>query len=536
MNKKIFNSAPHTSNRPVANTVNEAGGAAYKRTDENALAQLIVTGTLNNVFYATGAEQLDQIKNLAANCSDEFLAKAAIYASRIAKMKDTPVVLLSILANRGAIGVAYTESIFNRVVKNQKMLRNFVQVIRSGQTGRKSFGSALKRSIQNWLRNQSADNLFKGSVGQSPSLADIVKMVHPKAESTQKNAFYAWLLDKKIPLGKLPPAVRDFERFKSGASQIVPDVDFRMLSALPLSKEQWVGIAENMPWNALRMNLNTLQRHGVFDVPGMDKKIADRLRDAESVRKFNVFPYQLMTTFQNLQGVPLGVSLAIQHAMEIATENVPVLPGKLAVGVDVSSSMDSPVTGNRGSVTTKTTCTAVAALVASCILRKNPETVVIPFDTGVRSVSLNPLDSVMTNAQKLNIHGGGTDCSVPIRKLISDRKKVDLIVLLSDNESWFRNEAYAWRRGTNTQQAWAEYLEKVNRKAKLVCIDLQPNTTVQVVDAVNTFNIGGFSDNVFDGINRFLIGDARDFVQVINDSVTLAGENRETGLDSDEDE
>ncbi|MES2942305.1 MAG: RNA-binding protein, partial [Pseudomonadota bacterium] len=51
---------------PAANMVNEAGGAAYHLQPRQALAQLAVTGCLNNTWYAGAAEQLDKVLALAA--------------------------------------------------------------------------------------------------------------------------------------------------------------------------------------------------------------------------------------------------------------------------------------------------------------------------------------------------------------------------------------------------------------------------------------------------------------------------------------
>ena len=40
--------------------------------------------------------------------------------------------------------------VFDQVVDNGKMLRNFAQIIRSGAVGRKSFGNRPKKLMQTW--------------------------------------------------------------------------------------------------------------------------------------------------------------------------------------------------------------------------------------------------------------------------------------------------------------------------------------------------------------------------------------------------
>ena len=82
-------------------------------------------------------------------------------------------------------------------------------------------------------------------------------------------------------------------------------------------------------------------------------------------------------------------------AAEIACGNIPELPGPVLIGLDTSGSMASPITGNRGrGATSKMRCVDVAALFAAAILRRNPESVVVPFDTQAYEAKLDPNDSI----------------------------------------------------------------------------------------------------------------------------------------------
>ncbi len=521
-NKNVFTSE-RTGKSGPALAVNQAGGKAYELSSENALAQYAVTSCLNQVFYASATEQVDAILNLAQQCSTRFVAEVAVYSHRVARMKDVPALLANVLANRGEEGLRYLEMIFPKVISGTKMLRNFAQILRSGKCGRKSFGSAVKRLIVNWLANQDAEQLFKGSVGNDPSLADVVKMVHPKPVSKAQESFYGWLLGKEYNKRYLPKLVKAFEAFKAGESTEVPEVDFRMLTALPLSAVQWSDIARSASWNTVRMNLNTFDRHGCYADAKLVKQLADKLRDESEVRKHNAFPYQLLTTFQATEGkIPMELSLALQDALECATKNVPGLKGNVAVCVDTSGSMSSPVTGHRTGSTTVTKCVDVAGLMAACMLRVNPGAYIVPFDTSVHMVALNPRDSVMTNARKLALNGGGTDCACALRHLNGQGWKGDTVIYVSDNESWYypANAAYYYARRTGVAAEW-EVFKKRNPKAKLVCIDIQAGSTTQVPDNRDVLNVGGFSDSVFSVVANFVNNDNRDFAKVIKDAVNL---------------
>lgn len=513
---------------PVADAVNEAGGRAYEREPAEALSQLAATGCLNGTFYASAESQLDTIKALLPKVDVETIAKIALYSREKGYMKDMPALLCAYLCSRGEEGTKMCGQIFDRVIDNGKMLRNFVQMIRSGQFGRKSLGTAPKRFVQRWFAGRRAEALFCDSVGnEGVSLADCIKLARPKPWNDERRAFYAYLIGKEPKsAGKLdevlgwkgynsehlPEIVKAFETWKKNPTDAyTPNVDFRMLTAQPLTKAQWASILHNAGWQMLRMNLNTFARHGVFEDKKAVEYVAEKLSNKEEVARSRCFPYQLLQAFKSVEGVPEKISLALQDAMEHATANVPKLLGQVYVFVDVSGSMHSPISGDRGKgATSKVRCIDVAALIGSVILRQNPESRIIVFKEDAQYAKLNPRDSVMTNAQKLaSFNAGGTNCSSALALLNQDKVRGDLCIYVSDSESWLDSEQYGtWGGGsTATMHEWSVFKTR-NPKAKLVCIDLQPYTSGQVKERPDILQVGGFSDRVFDVLNDFVQGNS----------------------------
>lgn len=520
--KKLFSSISNSNStsskvtKPT-NTVNEAGGQAYSLSDKAALAQYAMTGCFNGTFYASDQDQLKKVLELAKKVDVTFLAKLAVYSRQKGLMKDMPAVLAALVAGKDA---DLLTKIFPKVVDNPKMLRNFVQVIRSGVTGRKSLGTRPKKLIQSYLENLTDEQLFKADVGNDPSLQDIIKLVHPRPTNKQRNALYAYLLDKEYNKRDLNELVKQFESFKKDMTGEIPDVPFQMLTALPLTNEHWKKIASNATWTQIRMNLNTFMRHDVFSDATVTSFLAEKLADPAQVRRAKVFPYQLFTAYQNIDSnVPMKMNLALQKAAEVACENIPEFSGRVYIMPDVSGSMSSPVTGYRGTTSTKMRCIDVAALVASAILRKNPEAKVMPFDTTVHSAKMNPMDSIMTNADYLaRFGGGGTYCALPLEQLNHTGAKGDLVIYISDNESWVDSGRY---RSTATMTAWNAFKAR-NPNAKLVCIDIQPVASTQAHDRADILNVGGFSDQVFDVIAKFVeLGNNKDLWVKTIESVQL---------------
>ena len=530
VNRNLFRTFAGTR-EPKANTINEAGGTAYQRSDEEALAQYAVTGCLRSTFYASETKQLTDILQFCANASPIFIAKTAIYARQKGFMKDLPALLCAVLAVKD---VALLESIFDKVIDSPKMLRNFVQIIRSGMVGRKSFGSAIKRMIRHWLEIQSDKTIFNGSVGTNPRMTDIIKMVHPRPATEQRTGLYNWLLyPSEEALLFCPEFVRQYDHFMkalaAGEPCEIPDVPFQMLASLPLKPEHWKQLARKVSWQTLRMNINTFARHGVFDdrdehetaefiadVASGKKQvfqrrndsettrfIADRLCNPEEIARAKVFPYQLLAACLTTENIPQVIREALTDAMELALNNVPKLKGKIYIFLDVSASMDSPISGYSNGSTSKVRCIDVAALFATALFRKNEDVTIMPFECCVRSTSLQRNMSTLDIAKRLSaMCSGGTNCSAPLDSLNKTNKTGDMCIYISDNQSWMDTKKYNdFQNGqdpapTETMKQWSRF-KKRSPQAKLVCIDLQPSQTRQTVNSPDITNIGGFSDDVF---------------------------------------
>jgi 60 kDa SS-A/Ro ribonucleoprotein len=211
-NKSLFKSIAGRL-LPKANVRNEAGGKAYVFSPEHALAQYAATGCTNSTFYASADEQVQTVLALAQHVDPAFLAKVAIYARERGSMKDMPALLCAVLAVRDG---ELLERVFPRVIDSAKMLRNFVQILRSGVAGRKSLGSRPKRLVRQWLAARTDEEIFYATVGNDPSMADILKMVHPKPATKSREALYAYVLGRSYDAANVPPIVKDYETFKAG--------------------------------------------------------------------------------------------------------------------------------------------------------------------------------------------------------------------------------------------------------------------------------------------------------------------------------
>lgn len=493
------------------NTYNDAGGTAYKLTNKEALTQLALTGTFNNTFYAKGEKQLDNLKQYAALVPPEFVAKLAVYARKNGLMKDTPVALLSWLIVNKHTELA--RSIAPQVLDNGKQIRNFVQMMRCGSFGRKSLGSAAKSIVRDRLNAMDASQLLWASVGNSPSLSDVIKLSHPKPKEKWREAAYAYFIGKESK-SRLPIEIAQFERFKKNRALPFPNLPIEAITPLLQTPEEWGRFARegSLGFLAVLKNLNAFNRHGA-----LDKRLLELI-----AKGGRVMPYQIMTSIAMTESLPAGYQFALGQALEKSLAEVPSFP-RVVIGVDTSGSMASnPITGFHAYGLSKVTCRDVAALIAAAFIDRSELGLVVPFDTQVQRLQLGK--SIMENTKKLAaVGGGGTDCSIPLGCANQAGFVADVVVMISDNESWSQGSYSSGGNRTGMMEQWAKYKKNVNPKAKLVCIDLIANTTTQASSSRDILNVGGFSDSVFTVIKNF-ITDGDTLVQTI-DAIDLTFSN-----------
>src|SRR5262249_39122410 len=153
------------------------------------------------------------------------------------------------------------------------------------------------RAFQRWLNEASVGRLLAASVGNDPSLRDVLRMARPTPKDNARRALFGWLTNKEpakwapASVDDLPAEARLLDAFRTSASAeeqaaLLTGARLRwdLLADAARGPSVWKAMARQMGPQALRMNLNTLLRHEVLNDAEMVDFVAARVADAEEIR------------------------------------------------------------------------------------------------------------------------------------------------------------------------------------------------------------------------------------------------------------
>lgn len=497
-----------------ATETNYEGAPAFERSLEERALQVLMTGTLEDSFYASAKELAKEaVETLAeAGAKDaEFLAKAVVYAREQGCLRLAPITGLLVLSKADT---RLFKAAFPRVIRTLGDLQDLVTLARTKAI--RSTGRAFRDAAGDWLRRMQPYQVIKyGAAGQSQgagspvNLRDILRLVHPKPGESTHVFRYAIDRVKGVKpsaelLAKLPDQIRAYEEFKeltaspelarSNAEKALALVEaqslpYEVVTARLASPEAWKALARKAPFMNMLRNLNNYEKHGVLADEALRERVVSRLTDAEQIRRSLQLPFRFFSAYKAFQGDE-EVREALAKALELSVANLPEL-GRALVAVDESGSMGSAL-----SPRSSMRLADVGNVFAAAAWKKSAGGWLVPFDEKARPVGaggpqVNRGDSIATIASRLYT-GGGTDLSAPLDWALDGKKDFDTGVFITDSESWVDHLS----RNKGVVDSIRRHLGR-NPKARFFFIQLAPYQKVQAAQPEpGVHYVYGWSDQV----------------------------------------
>ncbi|MEG6570621.1 TROVE domain-containing protein [Thermoanaerobacterium thermosaccharolyticum] len=471
----------------IPNTANREGYPAYTRSLEEQYVQTLLTNTIGNTFYADSETLLAEsnaIHDQILEKNPEFAAKALIFARNKGLMRLQPIFGLAKLSS---VSRELFSKVFLQVILIPSDLQDFMVILEG--LGRGQGGRAVKRQAAQFLNSVSEYWAIKyNGRGRGYSLGDIVKTVHPKPISDKQKAIFAYLVGKEYDKTQVMQ-ISAYEALKKATNtkeQIALIQEGRLphevvTGVIKPDKEIWNAILHQMPIFALLRNLNTLDRAGVLDENR--EYIKSVLNDPERLAKSKILPFRFVTAFHQVEKA--WVKDILRQAVELTFDNLPDIPGKTAVFLDVSGSMEGEYL-------------CIGSVFALALYKKTQgKGIFWTFDTEVYDPQPSMYDSILTQAERIKA-GGGTDTGAPVEKLRKDNIYVDNIIIITDEQQ---------NTGSPFYKELEKYRRSINPNTKAFIIDIAPYRSAMIPPTdKNAHYIYGWSETVLEYIAMSIKG------------------------------
>ena len=457
--------AKFNSPRPTIRTTNREGHVAYSMSDKSKLITQVLTSFFNEEkFYGDNSDDILETLDRVIKADPEFVSNLAVFARREFNMRSISHVLTAHLAHEPE-----GKPFVRQTVKGVAVRADDITEIMSYYlaTFGKPIPNSLKKGIGDVLKTLDEYSLakYKGD-SKSVKMRDLLCLCRPKPETAAQAALWKRCIE---------------------GTMAIPETWETQLSARGNKKEVWEDLirGKKLGYMAMMRNLRNIIKAD----PENLNDVYDKLRDPVAVKNSKQLPFRFLSAYKALQNESLGTSKTydvLEDALEASISNLPKIPGKTVIAIDISGSMSDPV-----SAKSDVRCYEIAMLLGLIANRICDDAVVYTFNDGVSNVTVSRRISILNEVSKSRCRGG-TYMELPFNAMIQQKIKADRIIILSDNEC-----NSSWR---GTVQSYADQYRRLTGNDIWVhAIDLQGYGTQQF-HGPKTNIIAGWSEKVFDFI------------------------------------
>lgn len=513
---------------------NNATGYSFLVGEETQLRRFLTVGTFAGTFYLSASDlhklNMDRFAQFVERDPMRVIGLIDDVLGRALALNRAPsLYALAFMASYQSIEKDHRAAVRNaafevalRVIRTPTDLFNFVDSVR----GFRGMGTTFTRFLRRWYEGSPERRLamhaWKYRQRDGWTHGKLLKLAHPKARTEERNAIFHYMArgtlpdqhDNTAPLQQIA-ASHELLRLRGSEPDTVDRAvalirDFSLTrEAVPThllrEKRVWSQLLREMPLEAMVRNLGRLSAMGLLDDRSEDETVVlTALTSPEIVQRSRIHPLRVwiaMSIYAQGRGERLTwtpsrtILTALDTAFQLAFHNVTPSNKKIVVAVDESGSMQNGSVGSNSGLSYMTPL-RVASVIAYIISKTEPNATFMAFDTKARDFDFNPTVTV-ENVHRHFGAGGGTDTSLPLKKLMQENQIVDAIVMLTDSETWAGD--------VHAVQRMQEYRRGFNPDAKIINVAMTANdvTTIDPSDLLS-MEVSGFSADVMALITNFL--------------------------------
>jgi hypothetical protein len=389
------------------------------------VASSLMTG---DSFYESADDRLHRFRELVAAVVQEdggadFLVGLAAYARNEMYLRTTPTILVAELFLYGFenAGAAAADRVWLRGDEHLEALA-YVDAVGSKRT------KGFLRNVAARLGKLSEYQFVKyASTRRAYSQRDAIRVSHPVPNSPERSALFKYV-------------VHGWDELNEHEQRMLPEISKlkygkqftweQLISEKGSTTATWIEALPLMGYMATLRNLRNLIDH---NVPAEALAlVAHKIGDPMEVEKSKQLPFRFLSALRALPGnAPRVLIDAVHKAADHAVMNVPELEGDSLVCVDISGSMQSPVSGR------STVSCADAASCLGGILNKRGGCDLMAFGTNAARVRVPSGNPVLQTATAIyrdsRALGWGTNVGLALQKGL--REGLKRAVVLTDMQT-----------------------------------------------------------------------------------------------------
>lgn len=389
-------------------------------------------------FYESGEQVADRIQSLADQCQPEFVAQLAIDARTTYKLRHAPLLLLVSLIKRGG---KLTEDTIYHVINRADELAELVALY--WKDGKRPLSAAMKRGLARAFTKFDAYQFAKYNRPSAIKLRDVMFMVHPKAKDANQAQTFKDLANKTL-------ATPD-----TWESRLTGGQDKKTVFEDLLTRNR-------LGYMALLRNLRGMLEVGVNET---------LIRSAIAKTSGVVLPYRFIAAAKYAPRFERDLDQAMMKLLE----NHEPLSGRTALLVDVSWSMQDPLSSKSDLTRLDAACGLAILLSGICADLR-----VFSFSANMVEVAprqgMALRDAIINSQENMSTYLGSAI------KLIDREVNYDRLIVLTDEQSHDvvpdpKGRAYminvasdkngvgygAWRHIDGFSEACIEFIQELER-------------------------------------------------------------------------
>lgn len=388
-----------TNVKPQSILTHEGAPAKHINAEQQLRRSIMSCFLWEDEFYEDGQTIADRILNLVAQVNPEIVSQIAIEARKTHNLRHVPLLLCAAMAKsfNGNIVGKTIETVISRADELAELV-SIICKINNNQSAKKILSAQAKKGLAKAFVKFDEYALAKYNRDGAIKLRDVLFMCHAKPKDDAQKDVWKRLIDNQLS---------------------TPDTWETALSSGADKKETFTRLIEKekIGYLALLRNLR-----GMIEA-GVDKEL---MQNAILARKGadKVLPFRFVAAARH---APM-LEPVLDQALIAGLAELPVMDGKTIVLVDVSGSMDAPMS-SKSDLRRIDAAATLAAIINCNDLRI--------FTFSERNVEVPPRKGMAcVDAIKSSQHHSGTDLGGAVR--FANGISHDRLIVITDEQSQSR--------------------------------------------------------------------------------------------------